>query len=271
MTAAPPENFPITGLCVVADADRCPVGYDCIYVSNDRKEDCDLWKDSFFKTRVTRYICFTRIFPLDGGKLNNVLIDVCIQNEKDAVPAGFSLIDVTVDTREKATRKKQVCVKMVPRHLATDAISDLIVLSKNKRAPVNYTLVGEINGLAICYKMAPIPPETQQQQLSEIQPSPATYYVPSKDKPAIVPLKRQESEYSPQHAMSGVPFSLHPRFEDRDNLKILQRAPLSLRSMSDIENEFSYSFQVERQVALLSPTISGSGTANGFVLYDNNI
>ena len=37
-----------------------------LYRSHDKKDDCDLWKDSFFKARVTRYLCVTRVYPLDG-------------------------------------------------------------------------------------------------------------------------------------------------------------------------------------------------------------
>jgi len=37
-----------------------------IYRSNDRKDDCDLWKDGVFKAKVTRYICYTRAQITDG-------------------------------------------------------------------------------------------------------------------------------------------------------------------------------------------------------------
>ena len=37
-----------------------------IYRSYDKKDDCDLWKDSWLRSRVTRYLCLSRVFPLDG-------------------------------------------------------------------------------------------------------------------------------------------------------------------------------------------------------------
>ena len=43
---------------------------------------------------------------------------------------------------EKASRKKQLCVKLVPRDSTKDAISELIILSRSKRPPSGYTMVG---------------------------------------------------------------------------------------------------------------------------------
>lgn len=37
-----------------------------------------------------------------------------------------------------------------------DAITDIIVLSKQKRPPKGYTSAGDIDGLMICYKQTPI-------------------------------------------------------------------------------------------------------------------
>ena len=71
-----------------------------------------------------------------------VLADLVINNEHDPPPSGYTLIDYTLDTREKATRKKQICVRMLPRHTTHDALSDLILLSRSKRAPPEYTLAG---------------------------------------------------------------------------------------------------------------------------------
>ena len=38
------------------------------------------------------------------------------------------------------------------------AITDIIILSKSKKAPEGFTLAGEMNGLVICYKSSPLPP-----------------------------------------------------------------------------------------------------------------
>lgn len=45
-------------------------------------------------------------------------------------------------TGEKATNKKQICVKMLLISATTDAITDIILLSKSKKAPPEYTVAG---------------------------------------------------------------------------------------------------------------------------------
>ena len=39
------------------------------------------------------------------------------------------------------------------------AVTDIIILSKSKKAPEGFTLAGEMHGLMICYKSAPLPLE----------------------------------------------------------------------------------------------------------------
>ena len=43
---------------------------------------------------------------------------------------------------EKSARKKQLCVKMLARNMCADAINSLVFLSKQKRPPAGYCLVG---------------------------------------------------------------------------------------------------------------------------------
>ncbi len=42
------------------------------------------------------------------------------------------------------------------------AVSDIIILVKNKRAPSGYSYIGEINNHIICVKFSPIPTSTQK-------------------------------------------------------------------------------------------------------------
>jgi hypothetical protein len=46
--ALPPETYPITGICIVADKSKCPPGYTLVEKTRDTDEDADIWKDSFF-------------------------------------------------------------------------------------------------------------------------------------------------------------------------------------------------------------------------------
>ena len=44
-----------------------------IYKSKDKREDCDLWKDGFFSSKVTRYLCITRKYPLENVSTSSVI------------------------------------------------------------------------------------------------------------------------------------------------------------------------------------------------------
>lgn len=58
---------------------------------------------------------------------------------------------------QKAFKKKQLCYKQVPRNMATQTVTDIIIMSRSKVAPEGFTLVGEMNGLCVCFKPGPAP------------------------------------------------------------------------------------------------------------------
>lgn len=80
---------------------------------------------------------------------------------------------------QKAWRKRQLCYKLTRKSLASFAITDIILLSRSKRAPDGFNLVGynhskfiyvnychliynlyfrDLNGLTLCYKTSPQSP-----------------------------------------------------------------------------------------------------------------
>lgn len=263
MHSPPPDDYPITGLCIVADPTKCPPGYELMYRSYDKNEDCDLHKDSFFRSRVTRYLCYTRVYPLEGGKLNNVLTDINIIGERDPPPEGFTILDFTLDTREKATPKRQICVKMVPRNNALDAIIELIILSRNRRPPNDYTLVGEMNSLLLCFKMGVVPSESKEINANNISPSTpsATYTSPlnynnrkvSEQTAFSSPFSNHiqpSIKSDPMTAINGIPYTLSQHIKDMNNIDN-SSTDINYRSFEDIDSEFKYAFQVEK-TALLS-------------------
>lgn len=150
----PCQDLPITGVCVVSDPGQCPPNYTLVDKTYDRPEDADLWKDGFFTRRVMRYLCVERQVPTQN---QDVLVDVTLINERDVTPAGFTVIELTHDTREKATKKKTLCVRWMVPSMTKDAITELIFLTRaQRRAPAGYTLVGELNNMSLCYKMGKV-------------------------------------------------------------------------------------------------------------------
>ncbi|ESP00867.1 hypothetical protein LOTGIDRAFT_238433 [Lottia gigantea] len=150
-------DLPITGVCIVSDPTKCPPNYTLIDKTyGSIPEDADLWKDRMWGRKVTRYLCVERGY---SDQAKNVLVDVAIINEKDPVPPGFTVVDPTYDTREKAIKKKVLCVRWMDKSMTLEIITELILLGKNvRKPPQTFTLVGELNGLCICYKMGRLAP-----------------------------------------------------------------------------------------------------------------
>uniref|UniRef100_UPI00398EE412 multivesicular body subunit 12Ba isoform X3 n=1 Tax=Pristiophorus japonicus TaxID=55135 RepID=UPI00398EE412 len=147
---------PITGVGVVASRYRAPSSYDVISQTADGL-DADLWKDGIFKSKVTRYLCFTRSFSKENSHLGNVLVDMKLIDLKDTLPVGFIPIQETVDTQEPAFRKRRLCIKFIPRDSTEAAICDVKILGKSRQAPPQYTFIGELNNMGIWYRMGRVP------------------------------------------------------------------------------------------------------------------
>ncbi|MBN3299499.1 MB12B protein, partial [Amia calva] len=170
---------PITGVGVVASRNRAPTGYDVVSQTTDGL-DADLWKDGLFKSKVTRYLCFTRAFSKENSHLGNVLVDMKLIDIKDTLPVGFIPIQETVDTQEPAFRKRRLCIKFIPRDSTEAAICDIRILGKSKQAPPQYTFIGELNNMGIWYRMGKVP-RTQEPALS---PAPTTQIATTAAAPA---------------------------------------------------------------------------------------
>ncbi|XP_073909283.1 multivesicular body subunit 12B isoform X3 [Castor canadensis] len=169
---------PITGVGVVASRNRAPTGYDVVAQTADGV-DADLWKDGLFKSKVTRYLCFTRSFSKENSHLGNVLVDMKLIDAKDTLPVGFIPVQETVDTQEVAFRKKRLCIKFIPRDSTEAAICDIRIMGRTKQAPPQYTFIGELNSMGIWYRMGRVPrnhdssqPTTPSQSLAASTPAP---------------------------------------------------------------------------------------------------
>ncbi|CAF90230.1 unnamed protein product, partial [Tetraodon nigroviridis] len=201
---------PITGVGVVASRNRAPAGYDVVSTTTDGL-DADLWKDGLFKSKVTRYLCFTRVFSKENSHLGNVLVDMKLIDIKDTLPVGFIPIQETVDTRkyphrpgpdpegrsspataadaasppeEQAFRKRRLCIKFIPRDSTEAAICDIRILGRSKQAPPQYTFIGELNNMGIWYRMGTVPRAQDsslgaQTAVSGPQPAPAPAPAPA--------------------------------------------------------------------------------------------
>ncbi|XP_071097528.1 multivesicular body subunit 12B-like isoform X2 [Haliotis cracherodii] len=256
------NDLPIVSVCIVTDIAKCPGNHSVIEKTFNGAEEADLWKDGIFGRRVTRYLCVEKTVPAEN---QDVLVDVVIINEKDPVPPGFTVLDFTQDTREKALKKRLLCIRLMNQTLTNDAITELILMSKGTRKPPNgYTFVGELNHLSMCFKMGKVT-KTEASHLSSQLPYPMPhtgggagtisltplgtslpYEMNPGGQPAVNGHKQGTltTQLSLTHInpLNGVPWQLNSRLKTND----ITIPEIRYKSMMDVENEYQYDFRVER-------------------------
>lgn len=164
-----PDDRPITAISVVEDIDKCPPNFTVVSRTYDQDTDADLWRESgLFIKKKGRYICFSKT----EGLPQCVVEDIAVINERDTPPEGYSIISYTVDSMQKAWRKKQVCYKIKNKELCSKAVTDIIICSRlihkvyntSKMAPNGFIAAGIINGVCVCYKTVDIVNENSNSQ-----------------------------------------------------------------------------------------------------------
>ncbi|XP_059849859.1 multivesicular body subunit 12B-like isoform X3 [Hypanus sabinus] len=251
---------PITGVGVVASRYRAPASYEVISLTADGL-DADLWKDGLFKSKVTRYLCFTRSFSKENSHLGNVLVDMKLIDLKDTLPVGFIPIQETVDTQEPAFRKRRLCIKFIPRDSTEAAICDVKIFGKSKQAPPQYTFIGELNNMGIWYRMGKVP-RTQEIPTSATVATTTTSVALTSSSPTPAPnlprhisltlpasfrnkvpgtrpdFEHQTSSLYAISAMDGVPFTISEKFASA--IEAVQPDDLmgiTIKSLAEIERE----------------------------------
>ncbi|XP_049341849.1 multivesicular body subunit 12Bb isoform X2 [Astyanax mexicanus] len=249
------QSEPITDIAIVSKKEA-PTNY-CLVAQTTDGFDADLWKDSIFKSKVKRYLCFTRASSTEN-QLEHVLVDMKFADPKDTLPEGFIAIQDTIDTREVALRKKRLCVKFVPRHSTTTAICDMLIQSRSKQSTVNHTFVGELNGMTIWYLMGNvaqtyqgsnnIPPAQQTVPDSSHTPVSQTSSFPKRS--TVRPdIEHQNSNST--SAIDDVPFMISERFAQKvvRETQSVNLMGITIKSPPEIEEEFSYFFNIELSAA----------------------
>ncbi|KAK7895829.1 hypothetical protein WMY93_021154 [Mugilogobius chulae] len=235
---------PITGVGVVASRNRAPTGYDVVSTTTDGL-DADLWKDGLFKSKVTRYLCFTRVFSKENSHLGNVLVDMKLIDIKDTLPVGFIPIQETVDTQEQAFRKRRLCIKFIPRDSTEAAICDIRILGRSKQAPPQYTFIGELNNMGIW----PCPTAPMPKHISMTLP--ASFRGKNTTRPDY---EHQNSNLYAISAMDGVPFMISEKFAcASSDLQQVDLMGITIKSLAEIEKEYDYSFRTEHSAAARLP------------------
>lgn len=234
---------PISAVGVITSLSKVPENYYVVAQTTDGS-DADLWKDGLFKSKVTRYLCFTRKTGPD------VVVDMKLIDIKDPLPESFIAVQETMDTKEAAMRKRRLCVKMSPREAAETAIYDIQIVAKSKYHLVNYTCMGEMNNMGIWYRMGSVLQHQSSQKTSNSVQSDALPNTTSRRTKGRPEYEKQSSGIYTISALDDVPFVVSDKFHERpQEMQQVNLMGITIKSLAEIEEEFHYNFSTERSVA----------------------
>lgn len=232
---------PISAVGIVTSPSKAPDGYFVVAQTTDGS-DADLWKDGLFKSKVTRYLCFSRNPGLD------VIADVKLTDIKDTLPEGFTPLQETLDSKEAAMRKRRLCVKVSPRAAAQTAVYDIQIVAKSKYHLVNYTCVGEINNMFVWCRLGDVHPQSHQMDIESNNASQVQTARKSTGRPDC---DRQSSGGYTKTALDDVPFVVSEKFHDsKTEMQQVNLMGITIKSLAEIEEEFHYNFSTERSIAV---------------------
>nr|XP_046242755.1 multivesicular body subunit 12Bb isoform X5 [Scatophagus argus] len=234
---------PISAVGVVTSLSKAPDDYYVVAQTTDGF-DADLWKDGLFKSKVTRFLCFTRKAGPD------VVVDMKVIDIKDALPEGFTPVEETMDTKEAAMRKRRLCVKISPRAAAETALYDIQIVAKSKYHLVNYTCIGDINSMGVWYRTGDVPQHQPSQETSNtvVSDAPSSTARRTTSRPDY---EHQSSGSYTMTALDDVPFVISEKFfQNPEEMQQVNLMGITIKSLAEIEEEFHYNFSTERSIAV---------------------
>ncbi|XP_043966731.1 multivesicular body subunit 12Bb isoform X2 [Gambusia affinis] len=222
---------PISAVGIVSSLTKIPDGYYVVTQTTDGS-DADLWKDGLFKSKVTRYLCFSRKTEPE------VVVDMKLIDIKDPLPESFTPVLETLDKKEAAMRKRRLCVKMSTREAAETAVCDIQITAKSKYQLVNYTCVGEINNMGIWYRMGDVPRSQSSHQ---------TRSAPKLDALHNTRIGISRPQYQQQNSgiytmtvLDDVPFMVSEKFSVKpQQMQQVNLMGITIKSLAEIEEEVS--------------------------------
>ncbi|XP_028678726.1 multivesicular body subunit 12A [Erpetoichthys calabaricus] len=257
--------LPLTGVAWTSNPQTCPKDYKVISNTHDGSS-ANFGKG--FGIKSGYYLCYTMT-----TQTPTVVGDIQLISEKEAIPHGYTYVSEFLENKASVSKKKRLCVKPVPASCADVIVVDIKVTVKSKMIIPHYTCVGDFNGYVIWCKK-------ERVAIAKPLPKPRNIHVNMKDlaidgnsssmqeqssndfAPTAPPLTNRRSGLELKDpiyntsgiygisAMDGVPFALHPKFERHSNNSVaVSNLNMQIKSLVDIENEYDYSFVVEKTAA----------------------
>nr|XP_048688131.1 multivesicular body subunit 12A isoform X1 [Caretta caretta] len=271
--AALPEQSPLTGVAWASGASAAPAGWTAI---TSTLEGATASFGKGFGQKSGYVLCITSTVASETSP-GNVVADVLILSEKTPLPTGYLYIREFLEPKTSISKKKRICVKLVPLGAADLVVFDIMLSGKSKVVPC-YMKIGEISSFAVWCKKGQLLKPKPLPKPRNISPAmkglslettdldnKKTEFSSEKSLTRVgskhVSMKRDDSIYDTSNlygisAMDGVPFALHPKFESSitsgtDAFSIFTN--LNIKSLADIEKEYDYAFVVERTAAARLP------------------
>lgn len=258
---------PITAVAWTSNTSTCPKDFSLISITEDGAA-ANFTRS--FAMKSGYYLCYSK--DMAGGM---VLSDIRLISDKESIPHGYCYIAEHLEPKATVSKKKRVCVRVVPVGSVDTAVLDIKLTAKSKMMLQHYTYVGDIHGYVLwCRKgffSSPVPQAKPRsvsldlRGLSLDQPSAPLPLRPSNPPPPVPNNKLSQrrcnlhskdnmdkpadSSFQGITALDGVPFSLHPKFDIQANGTTLQLNNILIKSVQDIENEYKYTFAVEESAA----------------------
>lgn len=268
--------YPLTGVGWTSNPNTCPKEYQLITTTTDGSS-ANFAKG--FGQKSGCYLCVSSLLIKENPH-GDVVADILLLPDKSPLHSGYSFVDEFVDSKVTVSKKKRLCIRRIPFKEADTAIFDLKLTGKSKQIVPSYTCIGELSGFVIwcrkgrIAKPKPLPkPRSMSkvmQSLSLEDENTKSFQSKSQEDDALTirlskrrsNLEAKDTVYSSENiygisAMDGVPFALHPRFENTMNVPNVNVTNVQIKSRAEIENEYNYSFMTEKTAAArLPPTAS---------------
>lgn len=273
---------PVTAVAWTSNSSTCPKEYTLISITEDGAT-ANFTRS--FGMKSGYYLCYSK--DLSGGM---VLSDIQLISDKDSIPHGYCYIAEHLEPRATVSKKKRVCVRVVPVGSVDTAVLDVKLTAKSKMMLQHYTYVGDIHGYVLWCRKGPFScpmPQAKPRSVSldlrklsleqsgplPLRPSNPPPLPPGRLSQRRCSLHTKDSDKPADGSMQGitaldgVPFSLHPKFDVQTNgtgsQLNSQLNNIRIKSLQDIENEYNYTFAVEENAAKRTrPSVPTGGASS---------
>uniref|UniRef100_W5MIP0 Multivesicular body subunit 12A n=1 Tax=Lepisosteus oculatus TaxID=7918 RepID=W5MIP0_LEPOC len=257
-----PPTPPVMAVAWTSSANTCPPEFRLITTTH---EGSAAHFAKGFGLKSGYYLCFSTSMTA-----SMVVQDIRIVLDKETIPHGYCYIPEYLDNKVSVLKKKRLCVKTVPWGSTDTAVLDIKLTSKSRVILPHYTCLG-YESRAPHVKPRSISVDMGKLLLDENSPAEPLHQRNSSHGHPLGKLTRRRSNlevidtpiYDTSNiygisAMDGVPFALHPKFDTQmDGAQLTKLNNIRIKSLQDIENEYDYTFSVEKSAASrTSPMLS---------------